>query len=356
MHAIVFDKHSPALDAYHLVDDFPTPVPAAGEVLIQVAYAALNRLDNWVRIGWKGLALTFPHIPCSDCSGVIVAVGPGVDGWAIGQRVTANPLLWCGACPPCQRGEHNRCRTGHLIGEHTRGACAGYVVVPARNLIAIPDDFSLAVAAAASLVYVTAWHSLIVAAQLRAGEQVLIIGAGGGVNTAALQIAKLAGATVYVVASNAAKAERSRALGADWVIDRSADPDWPAAVYAHTQREGVDLVVDNVGQATWGSSLRCLRPGGRLATVGGTSGYQAQTPVNLIFGKQLRIIGSTMGCQGDYEQVMKLVFGGRLLPVVDSVFPMNQFRNAMTRMLADEMFGKILIAVDDQEKLAGKVF
>ncbi|MBX3012092.1 MAG: zinc-binding dehydrogenase [Caldilineaceae bacterium] len=345
MRAIVFTEHSPSVDAYQLVDDLPVPTPKADEVLVRVRYAALNRLDNFVRIGWKGLTLAFPHIPCADFSGEIAAVGEGVQGWAVGQRVTANPLLWCGRCPACVRGEQQRCEHFDILGEHTRGACADYVVIPARNLVAIPPGYAMPQAAAASLVYLTAWHSLIVAGQLRPGEQVLIVGAGGGVNTAALQIAKLMGATVYVIASNTAKAVQAQAEGADWVHDRSAEPHWAKAVYLATGKSGVDLVVDNVGAATFPSSLRSLRAGGRLVTVGGTAGYEATVPVNLLFGKHLSIIGSTMGSQADYGRVMDFVFRGKLQPVVDSVYPMAEFRTAMTRMIENQQFGKILIEV-----------
>ena len=346
MRAIVFDQHSPDLDAYRLAGDMPEPTPGPDEVLVRVAYAALNRLDNFVRIGWKGLDLKLPHIPCSDFSGTIVAVGAAVRNWRAGQQVTANPLIWCGVCRACVRGEQNRCRSGHLLGEHVAGTCAEYVVVPARNLVEIPPGYDLRQAAAASLVYVTAWHNLIVAGGLQAGERVLIVGAGGGVNTAAIQIAKLAGAQVYVIASSAAKAEKAHALGADWTHDRSVAPDWGKAIFQATTRDGVDMVVDNVGQATWPTSLRALRPGGRLVTVGGTSGYAATVPVNLIFARHLRIIGSTMGAQDDYLRVMDLIFRGILQPAVDSVYPMRAFRKAMQHMLADEQFGKILIAVD----------
>ena len=346
MRAIVFDQHSPDLDAYRLAGDMPEPTPGPDEVLVRVAYAALNRLDNFVRIGWKGLDLKLPHIPCSDFSGTIVAVGAAVRNWRASQQVTANPLIWCGACRACLCGEQNRCRSGHLLGEHVAGTCAEYVVVPARNLVEIPPGYDLRQAAAASLVYVTAWHNLIVAGGLQAGERVLIVGAGGGVNTAAIQIAKLAGAQVYVIASSAAKAEKAHALGADWTHDRSVAPDWGKAIFQATTRDGVDMVVDNVGQATWPTSLRALRPGGRLVTVGGTSGYAATVPVNLIFARHLRIIGSTMGAQDDYLRVMDLIFRGILQPAVDSVYPMRAFREAMQHMLADEQFGKILIAVD----------
>jgi len=349
MRAIVFDHHDPSPQVYRLDDTLPTPTPAPDGVVVRVAYAALNRLDDFVRIGWKGLELTWPHIPCSDFSGEIAAVGRDVTGWQIGQRVTANPLIWCGACRACVAGRHNHCRRAHLLGEHVRGACADYVAVPARNLMAIPFGYDMRLAAAASLVYVTAWHSLITVGRLRAGERVLIVGAGGGVNTAALQIAKLAGASVYVIASNADKAAHARQLGADWVHDRAGDAAWARAVFAATGREGVDIVVDNVGAATWPESLRTLRPGGRLLTVGGTSGYHAEAPVNLIFGRHLQIMGSTMGTHADYLTVMGLVFQGRLQPVVDAVFPLDSFQAALERLLTGAMFGKIVIAVNPTE-------
>jgi NADPH:quinone reductase-like Zn-dependent oxidoreductase len=350
MRAIVFERHDPSLAVYQLRDTLRTPDPTPDGVVVKVAYAALNRLDNFVRIGWKGLDLAWPHIPCSDFSGEIAAVGGDVTGWRVGQRVTANPLVWCGRCRACIAGRHNHCRSAHLIGEHVRGACADFVAVPARNLIAVPDGFDMRLAAAASLVYATAWHNLVVAGGLRAGERVLVVGAGGGVNTASIQIARLAGAEVYVIAGNAEKALRAQQLGADWTCDRSTQPAWSKAVYEATHREGVDMVVDNVGQTTWAQSLRTLRSGGRLVTVGGTSGYLAQTPVNLIFGRHLRIIGSTMGTQDDYLTVMTLVFQGRLRPVIDAVFAMADFRQAMERLVAGDMFGKIVIEINPTEK------
>ncbi|MCS6828950.1 MAG: zinc-binding dehydrogenase [Caldilinea sp.] len=346
MRAIIFDRHDPSPSVYRLSDAVPVPHPPQDGVVVKVHYAALNRLDNFVRLGWKGLNLQWPHIPCSDFSGEIVALGDEVTEWRVGQRVTANPLIWCGRCRACLAGRHNHCRSAHLLGEHIRGACADYVALPARNLIAVPEGFDMRLAAAASLVYVTAWHNLITAGRLQAGERVLVVGAGGGVNTASIQIAKLAGASVYVIAGNADKAARALALGADWTIDRSETPSWSKAVYDATDRVGVDMVVDNVGQATWVESLRTLRPGGRLVTVGGTSGYQAETPVNLIFARHLRIIGSTMGTQEDYLTVMQTVFQGKLRPVIDSVFPIEQFQQAMERLINGEMFGKIVIAVN----------
>ncbi len=192
---------------------------------------------------------------------------------------------------------------------------------------------------------VTAWHMLVTAGRIRPGETVLVVGAGGGVNTAAIQIAKLAGATVFVIAANAEKAARAREIGADWAVDRSAEPNWGKALWVATGRRGVDVVVDNVGAATWGTSLRSLAKGGRLLTVGGTAGYEAVTPVNLLFAKHLSIIGSTMGTQADFEAVMAQVWAGKLKPVIDRIFPLADYPAALARMTSGEGFGKIVVQV-----------
>ena len=344
MRAMVFYQHG-SPDVLQYREDIPIPDPGPGEVRVRVRYAALNRLDDFVRTGWRGLDLAFPHILGADFSGTIAALGPGVIGWAEGQRVAANPTIWCGVCPACVAGQHNRCDRFAILGEHVPGAYAEYVTVPARNLVAIPDDYPDDLAAAAPLVSVTAWHMLVTAGRIRPGETVLVVGAGGGVNTAAIQIAKLAGATVFVVAGSPQKATRAREIGADWATDRSAEPNWGKAVWAATGRRGVDVVVDNVGAATWGASLRSLAKGGRLLTVGGTSGYEAMTPVNLLFARHLSIVGSTMGTQADFEAVMAQVWSGKLKPVVDCIFPLADYPAALARMMSGEGFGKILLRV-----------
>lgn len=350
MRSVCFDQFSPSLDAYHIAN-LPVPQPGPGEVRVRVAYAALNRLDDFVRKGWKGLDIDFPHIPCADFSGVISALGRDVTEWSPGDWVTANPMLSCGSCEACLRGEQNRCTEGSILGEHVQGACAEFVVVPALNLARIPPDFDIRKAAAASLVYSTAWHSLVTVGCVGAGERVLIVGAGGGVNTASLQIARLLGAEVYVIAGNAAKVRQALAQGALWAFDRSAagHADWARAVYAATARNGIDVVVDNVGAPTWTSSLRTLRTNGRLLTVGGSGGYEATVPVQLVFGRHLSILGSTMGTQADYQAVMAQVFAAQLDPLVDSVFAMSEFPAAMARLVANQHFGKILIDVGETQ-------
>jgi NADPH:quinone reductase-like Zn-dependent oxidoreductase len=225
------------------------------------------------------------------------------------------------------------------------GSYAEFVRVPARNLVGVPDGFPMEKAAAVPLVGVTAWHMLVVAGRVRPGETVLVVGSGGGVNSMAIQVARLAGATVFAVAGNAEKAATARALGADWTIDRSATPDWGKAVWGHTARRGVDVVVDNVGEATWGPSLRSLARGGRLLTVGGTTGYTGATPINLLFGRHLSIIGSTMGSQADFEAMLQQVWAGKLQAVVDTILPLANYRTALERMLRGEGTGKILLDV-----------
>lgn len=345
MRAIIFRQHSPEFN-YEFVEDHPTPVIGPDDVLVRARYSALNRLDDFVRRGWKGLNLELPHVPGSDFAGEIAAVGERVSDWRVGQRVSGNPTLFCGRCRYCRRGDHHLCLSFGILGEHAPGACAEYVRIPARNLVAVPDGFDLKLAAAASLVYLTAWRSLIEDGGLRPGETVLVVGAGGGVNIASVQLAKFAGAEVWVVAGDAGKAQKMLDLGADWVHDRSADPDWGRAVWQRSGRQGVDVVIDNVGAATWDSSLRCLGRQGRLLTVGGTSGYKAETPVNLVFGRQLRIIGSTMGSMEDCANASRLVFSGAIVPVIDSVHPLAAYPQALRHMLADKHFGKIVIEID----------
>jgi NADPH:quinone reductase-like Zn-dependent oxidoreductase len=344
MRAVVFFQHGgPEVLQYR--EDMPAPEPEAGEVLIRVQYAALNRLDDFVRTGWRGLNLDFPHILGSDFSGTVAVLGSGVTGWQIGQKVVANPTLWCGHCAFCIAGRQNQCAHFAILGEHVPGAYAEYVRVPARNLVTIPEGYSLDQAATMPLVGVTAWHMLVVRGNVRPGETVLIVGSGGGVNSLAIQIAKLAGATVLAVAGNAAKAKNARELGADWTVDREQTPDWGKAIWAHTGRQGVDVVVDNVGEATWTASLRSLARGGRLLTVGGTTGYNGPTPINLLFSRHLSIIGSTMGTQADFEAVMAQVWAGKLRPIVDEIFPLAQYPQALERMLNGQGFGKIILSI-----------
>lgn len=345
MRAAVFTEHGD-LDTLAVVDDFPVPEPGHGEVRLAMKAAALNRLDLWVRVGWKGLNLALPHVVGSDGAGVVDAVGPGVTQFAPGDRVAVNPGVIPTDAPHDPRADYaNQTKHIRILGEHLPGLAAEYAVVPARNLVCMPEDFAFEDAAAAGLVFVTAWHSMVTRGRIKPGEAVLIVGAGGGVNTASIQIAKLAGATVIVVGSSAEKCERARELGADITINREETPEWSRAVYKLTDKAGVDIVVDNVGQATLADSLRCVRVGGRILVVGGTSGPHAEIDVRQIFARQITVIGSTMGTQSDYEQAMRLVFDGTLKPIVGKTFALDDIRSAQATLANFDVFGKVVLKI-----------
>ncbi|MEA3199081.1 MAG: hypothetical protein QOE90_509 [Thermoplasmata archaeon] len=342
MKALGFHEHGDLANLRVL--DLPTPEPGPGEVRIRAHAAALNRLDLFVLKGWKGLELSKPHVGGSDAAGVVEKVGPGVADWKPGDRVVVWASLSCGHCAMCRKGEVSLCREHRLIGEHARGVFAEHAVVPAANLKRVPDGFPFEGAAAASLVFLTAWRMLVTRAQLRAGESVCVVGAGGGVNTAAIQIAKLAGAApVIVVGTSEGKLKLARSLGADHGILASAD--WAREVSRLTDKRGADVVVDNVGAATWSRSLRAAARGGRIVTVGGTTGYDFPMEVNQVFWKQLAILGSTMGTRAEFDAVMDLVFAGRLKAIVDEVFPLERGAEAYARLAKGDAAGKVVLRI-----------
>jgi NADPH:quinone reductase-like Zn-dependent oxidoreductase len=322
--------------------DFSTPEPGLGQVQVQLEATAMNRLDIWVRTGWPGIKLEYPHILGADGAGRVSAVGGGVTEFRVGDRVVINSNLSDGTCEFCVAGFDNRCVHWGLLGETRRGTYAEYVVVPDRNVLKLPDEFPFEQAAAASLVFLTAWHSLIVRGGLQAGESILIVGAGGGVNTASIQIAKYAGAKVYVVGSNAEKLKRAEELGADVLIDRSQG-DWSKAVYQLTHKRGVDVAVDNVGAGTLPLSQRAVRKGGRILTVGNTGGPKFEFDNRFMFAKHISLIGSTMGTRSDFAKVMALVFEGKLAPPIDATFALKDVRAAHEHMEQGEFFGKIVL-------------
>ncbi|MCI0575949.1 MAG: zinc-binding dehydrogenase [Chloroflexi bacterium] len=341
MKAIVFHQHG-KLDQVEY-SDVPRPTIGPDEVLLEVKAAALNRLDLWVVEGWRGLNLALPHVMGCDGAGVVAEVGGNVTDFAVGDRVAVNPTRSCGRCDFCLSGRDQMCDQFALFGEHLPGFYAEYQAVPARNLLKLPDHVPFEVAAAASLVYVTAWHSLISRGRFQAGEDILVVGAGGGVNTATIEIARLAGARmIYVVGSSDEKLMQARRLGADVTINRHQE-DWGKAVFQATGRQGVDVVVDNVGAATYQISLRSLKRGGRLLTVGNTSGPKFEFDNRYIFGKHLSIIGSTMGPRQDYDKVMGLVFDGRLKPAIDTIYPLSGGVTALRRMEQGELAGKLVL-------------
>jgi NADPH:quinone reductase-like Zn-dependent oxidoreductase len=341
MRAAVFYQHG-SRDVLQVVDDLPVPVPAPGMVRVRVKAVALNRLDIWVREGWKGLNLEMPHVCCADGAGVVDALGEGVTNVALGDRVGINPTI---VDPDCltMTGNELDCLNIQILGEHAQGIAAEYVILPARNLIRLPDHVSFAQSAATGLVYVTSWYSMITRGGLKPGESVLVLGAGGGVSTASIQIAKLAACKVYVVGSSAEKCAQARALGADVVIDRSSEANWSKALYAATGKQGVDVVIDNVGQATLQDSLRSVKRGGRILIVGNTSGYNATIDTRYIFSKQISLIGSSMGPTADFVTVMRLVFEGKLKPVIGAALPLAEIREGHRLLEDGAVFGKVVL-------------
>jgi NADPH:quinone reductase-like Zn-dependent oxidoreductase len=324
--------------------DFPTPKPGPGQVLVNLRVVALNRLDLWVRRGWPGIKLEYPHIPGADGAGEVAEVGPGVSQWKTGDRVVINSNLGCGQCDFCIAGKDNLCRNWRLLGETVRGTYAEYVVVPAGNLYRLPDGFDDRVAAASGLVFHTAWHSLIKRGLLRVGESVLVIGASGGVNLASVQIAKLCGAVVYVVGSSVEKLALAESMGADFLINRSNEENWSKTVYSMTNQRGVDVVVDNVG-TTFPQSFRAACKGGRIVTVGNTGGAVFEIDNRFIFGKHLSIIGSSMGTHQDFNEVMDLVVARKLRPALDREFPLSDARAAQEYLEQGTQMGKVTLTI-----------
>lgn len=330
---------------YLAVREVPAPsLTGPDDVMVRIKAAALNRLDLFVINGLPGVQYAFPHIMAGDGAGVVEAVGGNVKGWNPGDRVMINPGLSCYACLSCAAGEHSLCETYRLLGEHVPGTAAELVVVPARNLGAVPEGMSWAQAAAFSLATLTAWRMLTSRAGLEPGETVLIWGVGGGVSLAALQIAKFLGARVIATSSSDAKLAKATELGADIVINH-ATADVAAEVRKITSKRGVEVVVDNVGEKTWERSLRCLGRLGRLVTCGATTGPMVVTDVRKLFWYQYSILGSTMGNAEEFLEVVRLAGEGRLWPVVDRVYSLAESREAFARLEAGDQLGKIVLEV-----------
>jgi NADPH:quinone reductase-like Zn-dependent oxidoreductase len=313
-----------------VLEEAPDPQAGAGEVLVRLRASALNHLDVWIR---KGLpSVPKPRILGADGAGVVEAVGDGVSGLEVGERVVINPGIEVGG------------GRIHVIGEHGDGTNAELIAVPATNVHPIPDGLSFEQAAAFPLVFETAYRMLVTRAGLREGEWVLAWGIGGGVSTAALAIGKALGARVLVTSSSEAKLERAREFGADATVNH-ATGDVKAAVQEATDGHGIDVVVENVGEATWATSLQVAAPGGRVTVCGATSGPNPPAALHRIWWKQLSILGSTMGTGEDFAGAFELVKSGRALPVVDSVLPLEEIRAAHERLEAGEQLGKIVLTI-----------
>jgi len=341
MKAVRFHQHGPP-DVLRY-EEAPDPVPAPGEVLVRVRACAINHLDLWARRGLPNICIPMPHIGGSDIAGeVIEAAAPWV---RVNQRVMIQPGLSCGCCEACLDGRDNECACYEVIGYTNHdGGYAELVKVPAANLVPIPDDIGFVEAAAFPLTFLTAWHMLVTRAQLKRGEDVLVLAAGSGVGQAAIQIAALHGARIIATAGSAAKLERARGLGASAVIHHY-DQDISEEIKRLTNRRGVDVVIEHVGEATWSQSARSLARGGRLVTCGATTGYHGSLDLRALFSKRLSILGSYMGTKGELLRAARFFFAGQLRPVIDRVFPLAEAAAAHVRLGDAEQFGKIVLEV-----------
>ncbi len=322
--------------------DVPEPEISEGEVLVRLKASALNHLDLFVRDGLPGLKLTFPHILGADGAGTIEVVGRKVEGVQRGDLVVINPGLSCGKCEYCLRGEDSLCVRYGILGEHANGTHAEFVKVPARNVLPMKDGLSFEEVAAFPLVFMTAWRMLVTKARVRPGEDVLVLGAGGGVAGAAIQIAKVCGARVIATSSTEEKLRKAQELGADIVINHREEP-FERVVWELTGKRGVDVVVETVGEATWKKSLRALAKEGRLVTCGATTGPRGETDIRMVFWKQLRIMGSTMASRSELSSALDLLWAGRLKPVVHSILPLQKARIALELLERGEHFGKVVL-------------
>src|SRR5690348_7098017 len=321
MKAIVFHQHGgPEVLKY---EDAPEPKLRANEVLVRVKACALNHLDLWGRGGLPNVPIPLPHIPGSDIAGEIAKIGADATNVRVGQKVVLAPLVSCGKCPACLAGLDNYCRQATNLGYMIDGGCAEFVRAPEVNFLPYPENLKWEEAAAIPLVFQTAWHMLITRAELQPGEDVLILGAGSGVGSAAIQIAKFFGARVITTAGTDEKLAKARELGADFGINYKSQK-IREEVRKITGKRGVDVVFEHVGTATWDESVASLALGGRLVTCGNTTGYDAKIDLRFLFSRQLSLLGSYMGKKSELHTVMKLVAAERLKPVIDRVFPLAE--------------------------------
>lgn len=344
MRALTISSHG-GLDRIEYRDDLPSPAsPAAGEVRLRIEAGALNHLDLFVIGGLPGVSITPPWVLGADATGVVEEVGAGVGHVAVGDTVIVNPGLSCGECEYCLEGEQPLCPRYRILGEHAPGVFAEEVVLPAGNVRAVPAEIPVAQRAAFTLATLTAWRMMVTRARVRADEDVLIWGIGGGVALQAMQIALAAGARVWAVSGSDEKLARASEMGAHATLNHRTQ-DVVREVRSRTGKRGMDVVVDNVGEATWSRSLGALGRRGRIVTCGGTSGPMLETDVRRLFWNQWTIMGSTMGNDAEFDAIAAELRAGRLLPVVDSVRPLSEGRAAFEWLASGEQFGKVVLAI-----------
>ncbi|MHB8351741.1 MAG: zinc-binding dehydrogenase [Thermoplasmata archaeon] len=325
--------------------DLPEPVPGPEEVRVRLRAAAFNRLDRFVLAGIPGVPIERPHALGSDGSGVVDRLGPGVSDLTVGEPVLLDPGLSDGSCPECRRGRETLCRDYRILGEHTQGTLAPFVVLPRRNVYRKPERLSFEEAAAVPLVFQTAWRALLGVGALQPGETVALIGAGGGVATAAVQIARWRGARTIVLSRSPEKIERARALGADDGLRIPPDGAFDRALWAWSGKRGIDLIFDPSGLETVPRSIRALARGGRVVVIGATTGPTVPIDLRILFWRQASLRGSTMADRSEFEQMYAALRTGAIRAVVDSVFDLDRAPEAFHRLESPELFGKVVVRI-----------
>jgi NADPH:quinone reductase-like Zn-dependent oxidoreductase len=323
--------------------DLPEPSPGAGAVLVRLRAAAFNRLDRFTLAGIPGVPVALPHVLGSDGAGVVGAVGEGVTGLAGGSKVLINPGIWDGSCDACLAGDEALCRDYRIVGEHTQGTATSFVVVPRRNVYPLPEGWSFEQGAAVPLVFQTAWRALATVGRVRTGQRVAVIGAGGGVATAVIQVAKLLGAQVAVTSRHAAKETAVRALGADAFLTTDDDHTVDRLLWEWSGKRGVDVIFDSVGAPTLPRSLRAVARGGKVVVIGATAGSRVELDVRTLFWRQAAVCGSTMAGRAEFEAVLAHLARGDLRPVIDSTYAFERATEAFERFDAPDLFGKVVL-------------
>ena len=345
MRAITIDAHG-ELEQLRFRDDLAEPaISAENDVRVRLQAAALNHIDLWTLRGVPSTRIVPPWILGADGTGIVDAVGPAVTRVRPGDMVMINPGVSCRACEYCLSGDNPLCLRFAVLGEHRPGTLTDFIVLPDANVRAVPHGTSPESAAAFSLAALTAWRICVTRARVKAGDEVLIWGIGGGVAQMALAICKARGARTWVTSGSDEKLERARTLGADVLLRHGEGVDIGREVRAQTGKRGVDVVIDSIGTATWAQSLGALGRRGRLVTCGGTSGHLVETDVRRLFWNQWTLMGSTMGGDAEYDAVVSEFVSGRLKPVVDSVYSLENAADAMARLASGAQFGKIVVRI-----------
>ncbi|MGH9322928.1 MAG: zinc-binding dehydrogenase [Vicinamibacteria bacterium] len=342
MRAVVIHEHG-GPEVRKLEPEWPRPAPGPGEILVQVKACALNFLDIFTREGMPGEPIPLPHISGGDIAGIVAELGPEVALPSVGDRVVLDPTWGCGECEYCGEGIAPLCLRPHMLGEMDPGGLAEYVRCPAKQAIRIPAHYSFEEAACLPITFGTAWRMVVTHAQVKPGETVLVLGAGGGTAAAAIQIAKLMGGRIIATASSEEKLARARNLGADDLVNYASDREWDLTVRRLTGKRGADVVIETVGADSWEKSIRALGKGGRLVTCGATSGPIAATDIRYLFRREHTIQGSNGWTHSELRRVLTLAFEGKLRPVIDRVLPLEKVAEGERAMERREVFGKVVI-------------